>query len=218
MIKWLKAIWYSFVRFIVVVGGHLFWRLKFEGCENIPEDGAFLLLSNHQSFLDPILCAIASKRRLTFMARDTLFDAKALGVLMKSLNAIAVRRGESDIVAMKAVVSRLKEGSGVCLYPEGTRTLDGKIAKIKPGFGLLTRRGNAGVVPMVIDGMYELWPKGQKYPKRGEVNVMLGRYYSPQEIKEAGEEGFARILTDKMRSMQAKLREKSGREKFVYTD
>ncbi len=218
MIKWIKDLWYSLVRFIVMVIGHVFWRLRFEGCENIPKEGAFLLLSNHQSFLDPVLCAVASKRRLTFVARDSLFEVKVLGPIMKSLNAIALRRGESDIVAMKAVVARLKEGNAVCLYPEGTRTVDGKIAKIKPGFGLLTRRGNAGVVPMVIDGMYELWPKGQKYPKRGEVNVMVGRYYSPQEIKEAGEEGFAQILTDQMRSMQAQLRKKAQREEFIYTD
>ena len=218
MIKWLKSLWYPFVRIIVTIGGHLFWHIRFEGRENIPSNGAFLLLSNHQSFLDPILCAIASKRAMSFMARESLFKSKFLSLLMKSLNAIAVRRGESDIVAMKAVVSKLKDGNGVCLYPEGTRTLDGKISKIKPGFGLLTRRGNAGVVPMVIDGMYELWPKGQKYPKRGDVNIMLGRYYSPQEIKDAGEEGFAQILTDQMRSMQAQLREKAGREKFDYTD
>jgi len=218
LIKWLKSLWYPFVRVIVTAGGKTFWRLKFYGTENIPKEGAFLLLSNHQSFLDPILCAIASKRDLSFMARDTLFEKKLLSGLMKSLNAIPVKRGEADVAAMKSIIAKLKEGTGVCLYPEGTRTQDGKIAKVKPGFGLLTRRGKAGVVPMVIDGMFELWPKGQKYPKRGAVNIMLGNYYSPEQIKQAGEQGFADQLTEELRSMQAKLREMANREVIKYDD
>jgi 1-acyl-sn-glycerol-3-phosphate acyltransferase len=75
---------------------------------------------------------------------------------------------------MKKVVSRLKEGKGVCLFPEGTRTSDGKIATLKPGFGFLCRRGEAAVVPAVIDGAFECWPRHKKIFSPGRIVVCYG--------------------------------------------
>lgn len=218
MKKFARICWYEFVKFIVTVGMYAYFRVKIYGKENIPKKGQFLLLSNHQSYLDPCICTAASRRQLCFLARESLFHNKKFGNLISSLNAIPVRRGEADVAAMKAVIAKLKEGMAVCLYPEGTRTLTGKIAKIKPGFGLLCRRGKAGVVPVAIDGLYENWPKGRKFPKTGKIGIMVGEYYSYEKIREFGEEEFSQMLTNELRVLQNKLRKKMGKQLIDYSE
>ncbi len=151
------------------------------------------------------------------MARDTLFKHKRFGRLILSLNAIPLKRGESDITAMRSILARLEQGYPVCLYPEGTRTLDGRIADVKAGFSLLSRRGNAPVVPVVIDGMYEAWPKGQKYPTLGrKLIVKVGQPISPEEIKALGDREFTVHLTAIMRNMQSEIRPLCGRAPYEY--
>ena len=216
MKKMFSTLWYHFIRISAKIAANLYFRIKFEGLENIPESGQFLLLCNHQSFLDPVLSSTPHRRVLCFMARDTLFRNFFFGGLIRSVNAIPVRRGEADITAMKSIIAKLQEGYGICLYPEGTRTLDGKIAAVKPGFGLLTRRGKAGIVPMVIDGMFELWPKTRKYPRPGKIYVKFGEYIPLEEIKKMGEEDFAALLTSRMRTMQNELRTMQGKAVLNY--
>jgi 1-acyl-sn-glycerol-3-phosphate acyltransferase len=116
------------------------------GRENIPRKGPFVLISNHQSYLDPMLCGCPIKRRVSFLARESLFRHWLFGRMIRSVGTIPVRLGEADISAMRKVIDVLKQGRGVCLFPEGTRSQDGKITPFKPGFGLLCRRGKAAVV------------------------------------------------------------------------
>ncbi len=141
----------------------MFFRLHVYGKENVPEEGSLILISNHQSFFDPLLCGIYLKRPLYFLARDTLWKNRLFGKIISSVNTIPVRRGEADLSAMRTIIRKLKAGNGVCLFPEATRTKDGKISPFKPGFGLLCRRGKAAVVPVVIDGAFECWPKHKKF-------------------------------------------------------
>jgi 1-acyl-sn-glycerol-3-phosphate acyltransferase len=101
-----------------------------------------MLVGNHQSYLDPMFCGIYLKRPLYFLARDSLWKNRFFGRLISSVNTIPVKQDKGDLSAMRKVISKLKEGWGVCLFPEGTRTSDGKITPFKPGFGLLCRRGN----------------------------------------------------------------------------
>ncbi len=152
------------------------------------------------------------------MARDTLFRNKYFGKLISSLNAIPLKRDESDIAAMRSILSRLNQGYAVCLYPEGTRTVDGHIAEVKAGFSLLSRRGNAPVVPVVIDGMFEAWPKHRKFPRLGErIRIRIGKPITPEQIKEMGDRDFSKHLTNIMRKMQSDMRPLSYRNKLDYT-
>ena len=210
---------YRVVKFVTTLGTRLCFRVKVIGSENYPKEGPFLLLSNHQSYFDPVLSTMSTKRELCFMARDTLFKNKHFGSLISSLNAIPLKRGESDITAMRAILERLKKGYGICLYPEGTRTPDGHIAHVKPGFSLLSRRGNAPVVPVVIDGMYEAWPKTRKFPKLGmKLIVKVGKPITPEEIKALGDRDFSEKLTNILRQMQSEIRPLCGREPLNYPE
>ena len=147
-----QKIWYGALHWGCRFGFTLFFGCRFYGRENIPRSGGVLLLSNHQSVLDPMLCGSGSDRQLSYVARDTLFKNSAFSWLIESVNAIAIKRGTADITAMKIIIEKLKAGHGIVLFPEATRTHDGRIADIKPGFGLLSRRANVPVVPVVVDG------------------------------------------------------------------
>jgi 1-acyl-sn-glycerol-3-phosphate acyltransferase len=119
---------------------------------------------------------------------------------------------------MRIFLEKLNEGFGLVLYPEATRTPDGKIAEIKPGFSLLARRANVPVVPAVIDGTFESWPKHQKLCKPKKIFVMYGNPIPPEKITELGDRQFAKELTKILRNMQTELRLKVGKKPFDYRD
>jgi len=212
-----KMRWFRFARMLCRIFCEMFFSIRVYGLENIPKEGAFVLVSNHQSFLDPVLCGIYIGRCLYFLARDTLFRG-LFGWLISSVNTIPVRRGEADMSAIRTIISKLKDGSGVCLFPEATRTTDGKIARFKPGFGLLCRRGNAAVVPVVIDGAFECWPRHKKIFSPGsEIVVCYGKCIPADEVKKMNDEELAKRLTDTLRRMQNECRVKNGKEPYDYS-
>jgi len=209
--------WFRFARWCCKIFCRFFFRMHFQGLENIPKEGAFLLISNHQSFLDPPFCGIALDRPMYFLARDSLFANRFFGWLISSVNTIPVRRGEADLSAMKTIIAKLKEGRGVCLFPEGTRTRDGKITPFKPGLGLLCRRGRAAVVPVVIDGAFECWPRHKKIFSRGsEITVCYGKCITAEEVSKMGDRELAETLTHTLRQMQNDCRIKQGKEAYDY--
>ncbi|MBC8482099.1 MAG: 1-acyl-sn-glycerol-3-phosphate acyltransferase [Planctomycetes bacterium] len=212
-----KYRWYWFCVFLCRNFCRIFFRMRVCGLENVPTEGGFLLVSNHQSFLDPLFCGIFVKRGLTFMARDTLFRNRFFGRLLRSVNAIAVRRGEADLTAIKAIISRLKEQEGVCIFPEATRTADGKIRDFKAGIGFLCRKGRASIVPVVIDGAFEAWPRSKKFFKPFcTISVSYGKPLFAEDIKDCKDGGIAKKLTSRLRQMQSELRIEQGKEVFIY--
>ncbi len=214
-----KMLWFRFARLLCRVFCEIFFRIRVYGKENVPDKGAFLLVGNHQSLLDPVFCGICLKRPLYFLARDTLFANRLFGWLISSVNTIPVRRDQADLPAMKKVVSKLKEGSGVCLFPEGTRTRDGKITPFKPGFSLICRRGGAAVVPVVIDGAFECWPRHKKiFSPGGHIVICYGKRITAEQVKEMNDRELAENLTDTLRQMQNDCRLKHGKEPYDYSD
>jgi 1-acyl-sn-glycerol-3-phosphate acyltransferase len=215
--EFLQQSWHRIARAICTLSICVSYRMRVFGRENVPKSGPVLLLSNHQSFLDPIFAQSTVWRNFYFIARQSLFEAKFLGPLITSLNTVPINRGQADIAAMKTVIELLKDNKPVCLFPEATRTDDGKIAQIKPGFGLLSRRGKAMVVPVVIEGAFECWPRHRKFPKLGRVAVIYGKPFTPEDVKRIGDRDFAQLLTERLRQMQNQLREKMGKPPLDYT-
>jgi len=194
----------------------LFFRMRTYGRENIPSKGPFLLISNHQSYLDPVLCAVPITRRVGFLARESLFTHWLFGGIIRSLGTIPLKLGEADISAMRKVIDVLKEGRGVCLFPEGTRSIDGRITPFKPGFGLLCRRGKAAAVPVVIDGAFESWPRHKKLFSPGSIVVCYGKAISAEQAKKMGDAKLAEVVTDTLRQMQTMCRIKQGKKPYNY--
>jgi len=212
-----KMSWFRFARWVCKVFCKLFFQIRVYDEENVPKEGALVLVGNHQSYLDPVFCGIPLKRPLYFLARDTLFANRLFGWLISSVNTIPVKRGTADLSAMKKIIGKLKEGSGVCLFPEATRTKDGKITPFKPGFGLLCRRGEAAVVPVLIDGAFECWPRHKKiFSPGGRIVVCYGKAITAEQVKSMSDKELAENLTDTLRRMQNDCRVKQGKEPYNY--
>lgn len=217
MKKVFQSFFHGFCRMLCVLGVWSLYRFKVYNKEKVPDKGPLLVLCNHQSFLDPIFCQLPVRRTFFYIARDTLWSVPFFGWVISNLYAIPIRRGEADLKAMKEVIEVLKRGRAVVIYPEGTRTPDGRIAQIKPGFSLLVRRSGAKVVTMVIEGAHEVWPKGQKRPKLGgKIVLSFGDVMDCDQVKQMGDQAFAQWVTQNMRHMQAKCRRFLGKEPFDY--
>jgi 1-acyl-sn-glycerol-3-phosphate acyltransferase len=212
----IKAKWFWLVRWACRVFCMLLFRVRSYGRENIPPNGPFVLISNHQSYLDPMLCGIPLKRRVNFLARETLFHHWLFGRMITSVGTIPVKLGEGDISAIRKAIDILKQGRGICLFPEGTRSRDGKITPFKPGFGLLCRRGGAAVVPVVIDGAFECWPRHKKLFSHGSIVVNYGKAIPAEQVKSMGNEKLAEVLTVTLRKMQNESRIKQSKKPYDY--
>lgn len=212
----LAIIWYKFVCVWLRILCFAFFRLRIIGAENVPDEGAFIVASNHQSFLDPALCGARLKRPMHFLARESLFSNRFFAAMISSVGTMPLKQGGGDIAIIRKVIALLKQGKGVCLFPEGTRTLDGRIEAFKPGLGLLSRRGKAPIIPAVIDGAFECWPKGKKIFKSGSIWVQYGEPITVDRIKEMGDEKLAELLKERLRKMQNELRTKRGKQPYQY--
>ena len=176
-------LWYGFLRFACRLLAIAVFRIRCYGREHLPATGGVLLLSNHQSNMDPVIVGLTSNRRLNYMARETLFRFGPFRWLINSLDAIPIDREGLGLAGLKETLKRLKRGEVVLMFPEGTRTRDGELAPIKPGFCALARRGNIPLVPVGIDGAFQAWPRSQMLPRIGVLRVVYGPPLLPSEIK-----------------------------------
>lgn len=212
----IQRIWYKIVAKSLAALCKVLFRLRQLGRENIPKEGAFIVASNHQSYLDPVLCGGPLSRPMTYLARESLFKNWFFGPAIRSVDAIPLKQGEGDLSTVRAVIKLLKQGKGVCLFPEGTRTEDGRITPFKPGLGLLCRKGNAPIIPTVIDGAFECWPRRNKMFRPGSIWVQFGEPVSAEQAKEMGDEKLAEHLTNALRQMQHDIRKKRGKQPYQY--
>ncbi len=166
----------------------LIWnRLRIRGAEHIPERGGVLLASNHASFLDPPVVGVGYRARpIHFMARDTLWNSKFGTWWMDHVGCIPVSRGTGDIKALKLTIKALKEGKAVSMFPEGTRTEDGKLKEAKGGIGFIIEKSGCVVVPAYIDGSYKAHPKGAKFIKPSKVAITYGKPITQEDFQALG--------------------------------
>lgn len=196
--------------FILYGGGRVF------GPRQVPRTGGVILACNHQSFFDPILAALAQPRECHFMARDSLFRTRLFRSLITFLNAFPVRRASADVGAVKECLRRLKGGACVTTFPEGTRTRDGRIARLQPGIVAIAKRARCPVVPTAIEGAFEIWPRHRQLPGRARLWVEYGPPVSPERLAAMSAGQGARYLTDQLRALHNGLRQRIGREPFDY--
>ena len=159
-----------------------FWKFRVSGLENIPRTGGVLLASNHQSVLDPVLVAMVLPREMHFMARRTLFRNPVLRAIIVSYNAFAIDRDSADVKGVKSAIGRLEAGNILLVFPEGTRTGDGSVGRMKPGIGMLAERAAVPIVPVLIQGAYEVLPKGVAIPRLGRIRMAFGKPLKPENI------------------------------------
>jgi len=166
---------YWIAYFFMKVLTWIFCPCKFIGRENIPSKGAFLVASNHVSNIDPFIIGSGFCRRLGYLAKEELFRNKVHNFFFRSVGAFPIKRGVSDLGAIKEILRRLKAGEPVLLFPEGTRTLYPAKRKIQAGVGLIAAKSNLPVVPVYIDGSQKVLPPGAKWLQRHPITITFGR-------------------------------------------
>ena len=140
------------------------WGFRTAGRKHLPDSGPVLLVSNHQSAMDPVLVGAAATRPLTYLARSTLWNNRALARVIDYWGAVPIDRGFGR-EGLQTVWSALDRGAVVLMFAEGHRTETGDLQPLKPGVTLLLKRVTCPVVPVGIAGAFDAWPPSRKWPR-----------------------------------------------------
>jgi len=199
----------------------IFWvlfRPRVTGREHVPSTGPVILASNHLSFIDSIAIPIVAPRRVTYLAKAEYFTAPGIGgwlskALFSALGALPVERGTQRAAqaALDPALGVLDEGGAFGIYPEGTRSRDGRLARGKTGVAWLALTADCPVVPVAVAGTDKVQPIGARWPRLRRISVTFGEPLAfPEHRGEAGKGRARREVTDRIMTAIAEL---SGQEK-----
>ncbi|MCU0878434.1 MAG: 1-acyl-sn-glycerol-3-phosphate acyltransferase [Pirellulaceae bacterium] len=198
---------YNALRVLARLVGVLVFGLRVAGREHWPTEGGGLVCANHQSFFDPPLVGLTCDRRMNYLARDSLFRVPGLKQLIAFLDAIPIDREGGGLAGLKETLKRLKAGELVLIFPEGTRTHDGEVAPLKPGFIAVARRSKVPLVPVGIDGAYQAWPRTSKFPRLSRLAVVVGPAIKPDEVAAMSDEDLLAELEQRILNCHSTARE-----------
>lgn len=152
-----------------------YFGCSFYNAERVPEQGPVIIASNHASFLDPPLVGSGLKRAINYLARENLFRFPIVGWVLRRWQSVPVDREGGGAKGLKAILDRLLDGGGIILFPEGTRTRDGKLQPARSGIGLAVIKSTAPVVPVRVFGTFEAFNRNMRFPRPHHVTVKYGR-------------------------------------------
>jgi 1-acyl-sn-glycerol-3-phosphate acyltransferase len=170
MVNWSYRLGWIFFRALFAT----FFRCRFLHPERIPPTGPVILASNHASFIDPPLIGSGLRRSVNYLARNTLFDVPGLATLLRSWKVVPVDREGGGGAGLKAILDRLLDGGVILLFPEGTRSPDGRLWPARSGIGLTVIKSNAPVIPVRVFGTFEAYGRHLKFPRLRRLSVKYG--------------------------------------------
>jgi len=178
------------------------YRPKARGLENVPADGPVIFAANHVSFMDSLFIPLVLKRRVVYLGKSDYFDSAKTRWFFKMVNVIPVKRdgGTAGEAAIQAGVRELRKGLVVGIYPEGTRSPDGRLFRGKTGVARMALLANAPVIPVGVFGTRELQPPDRKMPKMsGRVQIVFGKPLSFERFEGQDRDRFVlRSVTDEI--------------------
>lgn len=195
--SWVRA----FLRFYFAV----ILRGEVTGLENIPLESGCILALNHQSYLDWIVMhnLLASYNvTVFFLGKGELYDNPFWKIFLEYANTLIVQqRNVPSLRQMqKVVIGKLKNGEIVGIFPEGTRTFDGKIHEAKKGVATLALSANVPIVPIGLYGFYQAWPRHRKFPGWAKCRIKIGRPIDVSQLASLHKEDRAKCLLAKIKS------------------
>lgn len=167
---------YSIIRFIASIPFYIAFSIKYEGLENVPDHGSVILAGNHQTWFDPILIAIKVKYISSYMAKAELFKIPILSQIISLVHGFPTRRSSNDVSSLTRAESFIRKGYNLTIFPEGTRSKDGKIGRAKSGVALVASRCGVPVYPVGIS-----YKRPLRFRRR--ITVRFGKPLSPEELK-----------------------------------
>jgi len=158
------------------------WRPEVSGAEHVPETGGAILASNHLSILDSVFLPFMLKRPVTFTAKSEYFTSRhpamrLMGTYLRATGQIPVDRAGARAAqaTLEAALALLQQGHLFGIYPEGTRSPDGRLYRARPGVGWLAMNSGLPVIPVAMFGTDRVLPPGQSVPRLGKVRIKIGK-------------------------------------------
>jgi 1-acyl-sn-glycerol-3-phosphate acyltransferase len=178
------------------------YRLRVTGTENIPPTGGVILASNHLSFVDSLFMPLLCPRQVVFLGKADYFESWRTRWFFEGVGVIPVRRegGSAGEAAMLAGIRALKEGKVVGIYPEGTRSPDGRLYRGKTGVARMALEAQVPVIPVAISGTPEIMPIDAKIPRlTGTPRVEFGKPLTFERYHDRPRDRFVlRSVTDEI--------------------
>lgn len=198
---------YGIVRFLIWLVAKLLWRISFEGLENVPRTGPFVLAPVHRSFVDFGLVSAVTRRRMGYMGKESLWKSKAFGAFITMLGAYPVNRGAPDREALRRTLDILEKGEPLVLFPEGTRRAGPVIEHLHEGAAFVASRAGVPLVPVGIGGSERALPKGKRLPRPVKIHVIVGEPIVPPPIAEGARHPSRRAVKELTVELQAVLQD-----------
>ena len=188
---------YSFIRYLCNIIIHLKYKIELKGIDNFPKNGAVIVYSNHKSNWDPVIIGCLLKRPVFFMAKQELFRYPIFSFIFRKLNAFPVSRGKPDRKAIRKALKILEEDKVLGIFPEGTRSKDGKLQEPEPGIALLAAKSsNVIMVPVAVKSNYK-WFSPMKVnfgtPKNFNLYNPKGEKLNSRKLKQVSLELFNEV-------------------------
>ena len=197
--------WYRFGYKLTWFLAKLLFSFKVIGRERIPSTGGCILAMNHESYLDPPLAGICCRRPIYYLARKTLLEWPLLGPIFPKVNVIPVDQERADMSALKTIIKLVRNGECTIVFPEGARTLDGRLQPAQPGIGLVIAKTRAPIVPMRIFGAHEAMPRGGGGFRIHPIRIVVGDpfTFTDSEMEGAGRDLYQRLSEQVMQRIAA---------------
>lgn len=185
------------------LSGYIYFRWKLINKHYFPK-ATCIIVSNHVSFLDPPLIGAACPPTVWYLARDTLMGNYWKSIFFKGLHCIPVSRNGGDIRGVRLMLKTLKNGHSVLMFPEGTRSVDGKMSAIKKGVGLIAHKSKVPILPVYIHGTHSAMKKGSVWvsPKKIIIEFCELIYPEEQYCQRGSEDIYQSIANQIEKSLQ----------------
>jgi 1-acyl-sn-glycerol-3-phosphate acyltransferase len=201
------VILYQIVRLLILVVAKLYWRVTFEGLENVPSTGPFVLAPVHRSFIDFGIVSGVTRRQMGYMGKESLWNSKVLGWFISILGAYPVNRGAPDREALRRTLAVLERGEPLVLFPEGTRRAGPVIDHLAEGAAFVASRASVPIVPVGIGGSERALPKGKRIPRPVKIHVIVGEPLVPAPIAEGARHPSRRAVKELTIQLQGVLQD-----------
>lgn len=207
---------YWIVRNGTSVLSRVYFRASYQGLENVPATGAFVLAPVHRSNLDFALMSVVTKRRMRYMGKESLWKYPWFGRIIAAMGAYPVTRGTADREALRRTIEVLGEGDGLVLFPEGTRRAGPVVEELYEGAAFVASRAEVPIVPVGIGGTERSMPKGSRIPRPVKVRVVVGPPLHPPPLPEGRRHPSRKAIHELTHTLQRELQrlfdEAEGRE------
>jgi long-chain acyl-CoA synthetase len=217
----MTTFWYLVSRLAQVIALDRF-DLKVSGIENLPNQGPYIISSNHQSYLDPLILSGVFPAEVFYkvfaVGTSEIFGEGFMLRLARSLRVLVVDPDANLVPALRAAAFGLRQGRPLILYPEGERSIDGSPKIFKKGAAILSIHMQAPIAPVAIEGFHDAWPRNKSFQKFTPLKMVIGKPIIPPPESEASEAAYEKLTVDlkaKVVEMWEGLRSKGGAQVHV---